>query len=159
MALAGLGALAEQACEPALDQARASGNPATDHATRLPGLGSGGYEGIQNDSAGNVWLVEDIGGAAVSGGKKPNSYLYRFTPKNKTDLAQGVSGADLVQAMTLLAPALHFTDAATGAVKAVAGGTGRGLRQDRLHLRRRRRWCCSAPARSRECRGPSRRRP
>ena len=67
----------------------ASGNPATDHATRLPGLGSGGYEGIQNDSAGNVWLVEDIGGAAVNGGKKPNSYLYRFTPRQKTDLTQG----------------------------------------------------------------------
>src|SRR3954470_2224168 len=31
-------------------------------------LGRGGYEGIQNDSAGNIWMVEDIGGA-----KKPNS--------------------------------------------------------------------------------------
>ena len=29
----------------------------------LPRLGRGGYEGIQNDSAGNVWLVEDVGGA------------------------------------------------------------------------------------------------
>jgi secreted PhoX family phosphatase len=58
-------------------------------AARLTGLGSGGYEGIQNDSAGNVWLVEDIGGAAVTGGKVPNSYLYRFTPADKTDLAKG----------------------------------------------------------------------
>ena len=26
-------------------------------------LGRGGYEGIQNDSDGNIWIVEDIGGA------------------------------------------------------------------------------------------------
>ena len=30
-------------------------------------LGRGGYEGIQNDSAGNVWIVEDIGGSAPAG--------------------------------------------------------------------------------------------
>jgi len=59
------------------------------HATRLPALGSGGYEGIQNDEAGNVWLVEDIGGASVGGGKKPNSYVYRFEPTDKTDLSAG----------------------------------------------------------------------
>ena len=29
---------------------------------RLRLVGRGGYEGIQNDSAGNVWIVEDIGG-------------------------------------------------------------------------------------------------
>jgi len=67
----------------------ANGNATTGHADRLSGLGSGGYEGIQNDAAGNVWLVEDIGGPAASGGKKPNSYLYRFIPKDKTDLAKG----------------------------------------------------------------------
>jgi hypothetical protein len=67
----------------------AGGNATTGHADRLPGLGSGGYEGIQNDAAGNVWLVEDIGGPGVGGGKKPNSYLYRFTPKDRTDLTQG----------------------------------------------------------------------
>ncbi|HEY8653977.1 MAG TPA: alkaline phosphatase PhoX, partial [Dermatophilaceae bacterium] len=66
-----------------------NGNATTGKAARLTGLGSGGYEGIQNDSAGNVWLVEDIGGAAVSRGKAPNSYLYRFTPSDKTDLAKG----------------------------------------------------------------------
>jgi hypothetical protein len=55
----------------------------------LSALGSGGYEGVQNDSAGNVWLVEDIGGSGVSGGKKPNSYVYRFTPKTPTDLSTG----------------------------------------------------------------------
>jgi hypothetical protein len=66
-----------------------NGNASVGKAARLTGLGSGGYEGIQNDSAGNVWLVEDIGGSAVSGGKVPNSYLYRFTPSDKTDLAKG----------------------------------------------------------------------
>jgi hypothetical protein len=66
-----------------------NGDAATGAAVRLPGLGSGGYEGIQNDSAGNVWLVEDIGGSAVNGGKVPNSYLYRFSPGDKNDLTRG----------------------------------------------------------------------
>ena len=66
-----------------------NGNATTGKAARLSGLGSGGYEGVQNDSAGNVWLVEDIGGSAVSGGKVPNSYLYRFSPSDKTDLTKG----------------------------------------------------------------------
>ena len=30
-------------------------------------LGRGGYEGIQNDSDGNIWIVEDIGGAIKAG--------------------------------------------------------------------------------------------
>ncbi|PKW27708.1 alkaline phosphatase PhoX [Phycicoccus duodecadis] len=58
-------------------------------ATRLTALGSGGYEGIQNDGDGNVWLVEDIGGAAAAGGKAPNSYVYRFRPADRTDLTAG----------------------------------------------------------------------
>ncbi len=67
----------------------AGGDAVDGVATRLPALGSGGYEGIQNDATGNVWLVEDIGGASVSGGKKPNSYVYRFEPTDKTDLSAG----------------------------------------------------------------------
>jgi secreted PhoX family phosphatase len=35
--------------------------------------------------------VEDIGGAGVSGGKVPNSYLYRFVPVDKADLTKGGS--------------------------------------------------------------------
>lgn len=66
----------------------ADGNP-TSAAVRLPALGSGGFEGIQNDSDGNVWLVEDIGGAGASGGKVPNSYVYRFVPTDRTDLTKG----------------------------------------------------------------------
>ena len=41
----------------------ANGDAVDGKITPLPALGSGGYEGVQNDSAGNVWLVEDIGGA------------------------------------------------------------------------------------------------
>lgn len=67
----------------------ANGDAADGTIVPLPALGSGGFEGVQNDSAGNVWLVEDIGGAGVSGGKKPNSYVYRFTPKKPTDLSTG----------------------------------------------------------------------
>jgi hypothetical protein len=69
----------------------ADGNP-TSALSRLSALGSGGYEGIQNDEDGNVWIVEDVGGAAAgtgNNGKVPNSYVYRFTPKDKTDLTAG----------------------------------------------------------------------
>jgi hypothetical protein len=52
-------------------------------------MGRGGYEGIQADSDGNIWLVEDIGGATVAGARVPNSFVYRFIPKNKRDLKQG----------------------------------------------------------------------
>ncbi len=69
----------------------ANGDSKSGKAVVLPALGSGGYEGVQNDSAGNVWLVEDIGGAAVKGGKVPNSYVYRFHPYDKTDLTKGGS--------------------------------------------------------------------
>ena len=52
-------------------------------------LGRGGYEGIQADADGNIWLVEDIGGTTVAGAKLPNSFIYRFTPKNRWDLRAG----------------------------------------------------------------------
>ncbi len=55
-------------------------------------FGRGGYEGIQNDSDGNVWIVEDSGGPAGAlntHAKQPNSFLYRFVPKNRSDLTQG----------------------------------------------------------------------
>jgi hypothetical protein len=67
----------------------ANGDPVDGKASRLDALGSGGYEGVQNDKDGNVWLVEDIGGAGVSGGKVPNSYVYRFVPTDKADLSAG----------------------------------------------------------------------
>ncbi|MGN6257696.1 MAG: alkaline phosphatase PhoX [Solirubrobacterales bacterium] len=54
-------------------------------------IGRGGYEGIQNDSDGNLWICEDIGGAGKSGTKarKPNSYIYRFVPAAPGDLEDG----------------------------------------------------------------------
>lgn len=52
-------------------------------------LGRGGYEGAQADSDGNVWLVEDIGGSTVGGARLPNSFVYRFVPRNRFDLREG----------------------------------------------------------------------
>jgi hypothetical protein len=52
-------------------------------------IGRGGFEGVQVDPAGNVWLVEDIGGSTVAGAKVANSFIYRFIPKNRWDLTQG----------------------------------------------------------------------
>jgi hypothetical protein len=66
-----------------------NGDPVDGRATRLNALGSGGYEGIQNDKDGRVWIVEDIGGSTVSNGRVPNSYIYRFTPTDRTNLAAG----------------------------------------------------------------------
>ncbi|MDQ1724686.1 MAG: hypothetical protein QOG52_1714 [Frankiaceae bacterium] len=70
----------------------ANGDATTGVAVRVAALGAGGYEGIQNDSEGNIWLVEDVGGAAAGAnlkGKVPNSYVYRFRPTDKTNLAAG----------------------------------------------------------------------
>ncbi len=62
-------------------------------ATRLNALGSGGFEGIQNDADGNVWLVEDIGGKAASGGKAPNSFVYRFVPPTRATSPRAASSS------------------------------------------------------------------
>ena len=54
-------------------------------------LGRGGYEGIQNDSKGDIWITEDIGGSSKPGTKarQPNSYLYRYVPRTPGDLLHG----------------------------------------------------------------------
>ena len=55
-------------------------------------LGRGGYEGVQNDSAGNLIIVEDIGGTVKTGStaaKRPNSFIYRFVPAHPGDLNHG----------------------------------------------------------------------
>jgi hypothetical protein len=55
-------------------------------------LGKGGFEGIQNDSDGNVWIVEDSGGTAGAvnnRAKQPNSFVYRFKPNDPADLTHG----------------------------------------------------------------------
>jgi hypothetical protein len=54
-------------------------------------LGRGGYEGIQDDGDGNIWIVEDIGGPNKPGttAKVPNSFVYRYVPRHPGDLANG----------------------------------------------------------------------
>ena len=55
-------------------------------------FGIAGWEGVQVDSAGNIWLVADQGGAngAVNTkARQPNSFIYRFIPVNRSDLNQG----------------------------------------------------------------------
>ncbi len=55
-------------------------------------IGRGGYEGIQNDSDGNIWIVEDIGGsnkADATASKIPNSFVYRYVPAQRGDLHNG----------------------------------------------------------------------
>jgi hypothetical protein len=52
--------------------------------------GRGGYEGIQNDSDGNLWIVEDVGGTGVpTSTKNPNSFVYRLVLNDKTDITKG----------------------------------------------------------------------
>ena len=54
-------------------------------------LGRGGYEGIQDDGDGNLWIAEDVSGPSKGAGpaKVPNSFIYRYVPKTKGDLANG----------------------------------------------------------------------
>jgi hypothetical protein len=52
-------------------------------------MGQGGFEGIHLDDVGNVFVVEDVGGALFGFAKNPNSFIYRFIPNNPADLTQG----------------------------------------------------------------------
>jgi hypothetical protein len=54
-------------------------------------LGRGGYEGIQDDGDGNIWIVEDIGGPGKAGttARVPNSFVYRYVPAEPGDLHHG----------------------------------------------------------------------
>src|SRR5262249_18422270 len=55
-------------------------------------LGDAAYEGVQVDSRGDLWLVEDSGGAFGTVNdlaKQPNSFVYRFIPKNPRNLDAG----------------------------------------------------------------------
>jgi hypothetical protein len=54
-------------------------------------LGRGGYEGVQLDPSGNIWIVEDAGGSFKNGttAKRPNSFVFRYVPKHPGDLANG----------------------------------------------------------------------
>ncbi|HJX97953.1 MAG TPA: alkaline phosphatase PhoX [Chthoniobacterales bacterium] len=59
-------------------------------------IGRGGFEGIHPDDVGNLLIVEDQGGTTLGSsvmpgafGKNPNSFIYRFVPKNPNDLSAG----------------------------------------------------------------------
>lgn len=62
-------------------------------------IGQGGYEGIRPDDRGNIYIVEDVGGISVNvnpnnpsspvAARNPNSFVYRFIPANRSDLAAG----------------------------------------------------------------------
>jgi hypothetical protein len=55
-------------------------------------LGDAAYEGVQVDSRGDLWLVEDSGGAfgtVNDKAKQPNSFVYRFIPTNPRSLDAG----------------------------------------------------------------------
>jgi hypothetical protein len=55
-------------------------------------IGQGGYEGIQSDPQGRIYIVEDVGGpvgTVNNFSKRPNSYLYRFLPADPSDLKKG----------------------------------------------------------------------
>jgi len=65
------------------------GDPARDISGSL---GRGGYEGIQLDPSGQIWIVEDSGGPAAGAngkGKQPNSFVYRFVPHHHGSLTDG----------------------------------------------------------------------
>ena len=84
-------------------------------------FGRGGFEGIQTDPAGNIWIVEDIGGSTVAGARVPNSFIYRFVPKNRFDLTRGGKLQALqVQKLDHSGPiAFNAADALTADIKAL----------------------------------------
>lgn len=54
-------------------------------------LGLGGYEGIHPDSHGNIYIIEDIGGARnpTTQAAQPNSFIYRFLPNDPSHIEKG----------------------------------------------------------------------
>jgi hypothetical protein len=67
-------------------------------------IGLGGFEGLKLDDKGNLYIIEDAGGAtsnntayplgngqtvSLDRAKQPNSFVYRFIPKNKNRLEDG----------------------------------------------------------------------
>ncbi len=55
-------------------------------------FGRASYEGVQVDRNGAIWLVEDEDdkkGTTYPHSKQPNSFVYRFVPKDPADLTKG----------------------------------------------------------------------
>jgi hypothetical protein len=61
----------------------------------LGSIGTGGFEGVQFDNRGNLYLAEDAGGINVTDGatatklKQPNSFIFRFKPSTPGVLSSG----------------------------------------------------------------------
>ncbi|MGI8622072.1 MAG: hypothetical protein ACR2NB_00985, partial [Solirubrobacteraceae bacterium] len=72
-----------------------SSGTAPDTTQLLGQIGTAGYEGVELDDKGDVYLVEDSGGAGVTDNgtatrvKQPNSFLFRFKPDTPGDLSKG----------------------------------------------------------------------
>jgi hypothetical protein len=85
-------------------------------------IGRAGFEGVQNDDRGNLYLIEDVGGANGSGGnartKQPNSFFYRFKPNDPANLEAGGT----LQALQLIVRGspLEFTQPASSSAADVA---------------------------------------
>jgi hypothetical protein len=60
-------------------------------------LGKGGFEGIHTDKHGNIYIIEDTGGATspttspidLQNGRQPNSFVYRYIPNNRNQIQDG----------------------------------------------------------------------
>ena len=75
-------------------------------------FGHASYEGVQVDSDGSVWLVEDEGGptgSSTKNAKQPNSFVYRFTPKFRDDLSKG-GKLEVLQVLDAYAQPIVFHD-------------------------------------------------
>jgi hypothetical protein len=85
-------------------------------------IGRAGFEGVQNDDKGNVYLIEDVGGANGTGAnaktKQPNSFFYRFKPNDPANLQAGGT----VQALQVIVGGnpLRFTLPASSSAADVA---------------------------------------
>jgi hypothetical protein len=66
-----------------------AGAPAT--VDKKVAIGAAAYEGIEDDSDGNLWMEEDVGGAnkGTTVARIPNSFVYRFVPTHRGDLDSG----------------------------------------------------------------------
>jgi len=98
---------AERSSDGAVYQATPSLPSTVDDITNV--TGRGGFEGIQNDDRGNLYVIEDVGGkngtGANAGAKQPNSFVYRLIPKDVSDLKQGMK----IQALQVIVDGAPLT--------------------------------------------------
>jgi hypothetical protein len=75
-------------------------------------VGRASYEGVQVDSDGTIWLVEDSGGkggSSTKNAKQPNSFIYRFVPAFPDDLSKG-GKLQVLQVLDQYAKPIAFHD-------------------------------------------------